>query len=158
MSVRILTEFLGLIWFSCKFSFEFHNQLNINDMKSNLNKSYWLLSFNPLVNELFLSFNKMLYVHIISYYTKKILFNLNCLLTIMIENLLFLFFYIFVHDGLIKLCRPWNWRNVYMIILRERDYYSKNLSILNTSSFSDWNLFRDAKTFRTREIMTLFKW
>ena len=42
-------------------------------------------------------------------------------------------------------------------IMRERDYYFKNLSILNTLSYSDWNLFWDAKILRTREIMTLFK-
>ena len=27
----------------------------------------------------------------------------------------------------------------------ERDYYSKNLSVLNVSSFSDWNLFKRCK-------------
>ena len=40
---------------------------------------------------------------------------------------------------------------------RERDSYSTNLSILKISSYSNWNLFRDAKILRTREIMTLFK-
>ena len=40
---------------------------------------------------------------------------------------------------------------------KERDYYSTNLSILNISSYSDINLFWDAKILRTREIMTQFK-
>ena len=42
-------------------------------------------------------------------------------------------------------------------IQRERDYYSTNLSILNISSYSNWNQFWDAKILRTWEIMTLFK-
>ena len=37
-----------------------------------------------------------------------------------------------------------------------KDYYSKNLSILNISSYNDWNLFCDAKILGTQEIMTLF--
>ena len=32
--------------------------------------------------------------------------------------------------------------------LRERDYNSKNLLILNILSYSDWNLFWDAKILR----------
>ena len=31
------------------------------------------------------------------------------------------------------------------------DYYSKNLSILNISLYSDWNLFWDPKIFRITE-------
>ena len=38
-----------------------------------------------------------------------------------------------------------------------RNYYSKNLSIINVSSYSDWNMFWDAKILRIREIMMLFK-
>jgi hypothetical protein len=34
---------------------------------------------------------------------------------------------------------------------------TSNLSILYISSYSDWNLFWDAKILRTREIITLFK-
>ena len=40
---------------------------------------------------------------------------------------------------------------------REGDYYSKNISILNISLYSDWNLFWDAKILRTQEVMALFK-
>ena len=47
--------------------------------------------------------------------------------------------------------------NALHLFKRERDYYSTNLSILNISSYSDWNLFWDAKIFRKREIITLFK-
>ena len=39
----------------------------------------------------------------------------------------------------------------------ERDYYSKNLSILNCSSYSDLNLFWDAKILRTQEIRTFIQ-
>ena len=46
------------------------------------------------------------------------------------------------------------YKNFYM---REKDYYSKNLSILNIPSYRDLNLFLDAKIYRTREIMTLLK-
>ena len=40
---------------------------------------------------------------------------------------------------------------------REKYYYSTYLSLLNISSYSDWNLFWDAKLLRTWEIMILFK-
>ena len=38
----------------------------------------------------------------------------------------------------------------------ERDYYSKNLSILNIA-YSNLNLYLDAKILRIQEIMTLLK-
>ena len=40
---------------------------------------------------------------------------------------------------------------------RERDYYPMKQSILNISSYSDWNLCWEAKILRIREIMILFK-
>ena len=59
------------------------------------------------------------------------------------------------------LMQMWCKFNVYfgwvVIVQRERDYYSKNLSILNISSNSEWNLFWDAKILITRKIITLFK-
>ena len=47
--------------------------------------------------------------------------------------------------------------SMYIEESERRDYYSTNLSILNILSYSDWNLFKDAKILRTREIMMLFK-
>ena len=41
-------------------------------------------------------------------------------------------------------------------IQRKRDYYSKNPSILNISSYNVWNLSWDAKIPSKREIMMLF--
>ena len=39
-----------------------------------------------------------------------------------------------------------------------RDYYSKNLSTLKISSYSDWNLYWDVKILIKRENITIFKW
>ena len=47
--------------------------------------------------------------------------------------------------------------SIYLSVYLSREKGITNLSILNMSSYSDWNLFWDAKIFRTREIMTLFK-
>ena len=49
------------------------------------------------------------------------------------------------------------YRTIHILNQRERDYYSKNLSILNISSYSEWNLFLDAKILITREIIILLK-
>ena len=43
-------------------------------------------------------------------------------------------------------------QKVFKIYQKERDYYSTNLSILNISSYSDWNLFWDAKILRTLKL------
>ena len=45
----------------------------------------------------------------------------------------------------------------HIMLPERRGYYSKNLSILNSSSYSDGNLFWDAKILRTQEMMALFK-
>ena len=39
-----------------------------------------------------------------------------------------------------------------------KDYYSKNLSILNRSSYCDSTLFWDAKIIKIQEIVTLFNY